>query len=76
MGVCPAFASVFLRDGEAVCRTYFTAGRGAEALGSAWSFLDLTPYGHQEDWEGSPEGWPQTAPYQWWRRHDEYDAGR
>jgi predicted dithiol-disulfide oxidoreductase (DUF899 family) len=68
--------SVFLRDGEAVYRTYFTAGRGAEALGSAWSFLDLTPYGRQETWEDSPEGWPQTAPYQWWRRHDEYGAGR
>ena len=20
----------------------------------------------------SPEGWPQTTPYAWWRRHDEY----
>jgi predicted dithiol-disulfide oxidoreductase (DUF899 family) len=68
--------SVFLRDGEAVYRTYFTAGRGAEALGSVWTFLDLTPYGRQETWEDSPEGWPQSAPYQWWRRHDEYGAGR
>jgi hypothetical protein len=51
----------------------FTSGRGAEALGSTWSFLDLTPFGRQETWEDSPEGWPQTPPYQWWRRHDEYD---
>jgi predicted dithiol-disulfide oxidoreductase (DUF899 family) len=69
--------SVFLRLDDAVYRTYFTNGRGAEALGSAWSFLDLTPYGRQEEWEDSPAGWPQTPPYQWWRRHDEYgDAGR
>ncbi len=64
--------SVFLRLGDDVYRTYFTRGRGVEALGSAWSFLDLTPYGRQEDWQDSPAGWPQTPPYQWWRRHDEY----
>jgi predicted dithiol-disulfide oxidoreductase (DUF899 family) len=64
--------SVFLRDGDAVFRSYFTAGRGVEALGPVWTFLDLTPYGRQEEWEDSPEGWPQTEPYQWWRRHDEY----
>lgn len=27
--------------------------------------LDLTPYGRQEDWEDSPDGWPQTPPYRW-----------
>jgi predicted dithiol-disulfide oxidoreductase (DUF899 family) len=64
--------SVFLRDGDRIFRTYFTSGRGVEALGSAWTFLDLTPLGRQEDWENSPKGWPQTAPYEWWRRHDEY----
>ena len=64
--------SVFLRDGERIFHTYFTAQRGVEALGSVWSFLDLTPYGRQETWEDSPKGWPQTAPYEWWRRHDEY----
>ena len=65
--------SVFLRDGDEVFRTYFTRLRGVEALGSVWTFLDLTPLGRQETWEDSPEGWPQTAPYEWWRRHDEYD---
>jgi predicted dithiol-disulfide oxidoreductase (DUF899 family) len=64
--------SVFLRDGSRIFRTYFTAGRGVEALGSIWSYLDLTPYGRQETWEDSPPGWPQAKPYQWWRRHDEY----
>jgi predicted dithiol-disulfide oxidoreductase (DUF899 family) len=65
--------SVFLRDGANVYRTYFTSGRGVEALGSIWTFLDLTPLGRQEDWEESPAGWPRTPRYEWWRRHDEYD---
>jgi predicted dithiol-disulfide oxidoreductase (DUF899 family) len=64
--------SVFLRDGNRTFRTYFTSGRGVEALGSVWTFLDLTPLGRQEEWEDSPAGWPQTPPYDWWRRHDEY----
>jgi predicted dithiol-disulfide oxidoreductase (DUF899 family) len=64
--------SVFLRDGDDVYRTYFTNGRGVESLGPVWSFLDVTPLGRQEDWEDSPEGYPQTPPYEWWRRHDEY----
>jgi predicted dithiol-disulfide oxidoreductase (DUF899 family) len=64
--------SVFLRDGGAIYRTYVTNGRGVEALGSVWTFLDLTPLGRQETWEDSPEGYPQTPLYTWWRRHDEY----
>ncbi len=64
--------SVFLRDGDSVYRTYFTSGRGVEALGSVWTFLDLTPLGRQEEWENSPTGRSQTPPYEWWRRHDEY----
>ncbi len=66
--------SVFLREGDSVFRTYFTSGRGVEALGSNWTFLDLTPLGRQEDWEDSPAGYPQTSPYDWWRRHDEYEG--
>ena len=70
--------SVFLRDGDQIYRTYFTKQRGLEALGTIWMLLDLTPYGRQEQWEDSPSGRPQSAPYEWWRRHDEYDksAGR
>jgi predicted dithiol-disulfide oxidoreductase (DUF899 family) len=64
--------SVFVREGEEVFRTYFTTGRGVEALGPVWSLLDLTPLGRQEEWEDSPPGRPQTPPYAWWRRHDEY----
>ncbi len=66
-------ASVFLRDGDDIYRTYYTGARGVEYLGSHWSYLDLTPYGRQERWEDSPAGWPQTEPYTWNRRHDEYE---
>ena len=66
--------SAFVRDGSRVFRSYFTAGRGVETLGPAWTFLDLTPFGRQETWEDSPAGWPQTPPYEWWRRHDEYGS--
>jgi len=65
--------NVLLRDGDQVFRTYFTTGRGVEALGSVWTFLDLTPLGRQEEWEDSPDGRPQDPPYTWWRLHDEYD---
>lgn len=64
--------SVFIRDGEEIFRTYFTSQRGLEMLGSVWSLLDLTPLGRQETWEDTPPGRPQSAPYQWWRRHDSY----
>ena len=64
---------VYLRDGERVFLTYATAGRGVEALGSVWTFLDLTPLGRQEEWEDTPPGRPQTPPYGWWRLHDEYE---
>lgn len=66
--------SVFLRGGDRVFRSYFTAGRATEMLGSHRSFLDLTPFGRQESWEDSPPGRPQTPPYQWWRLHDEYPS--
>ncbi len=67
-------ASVFLRENDNVYRTYFTGARGVEHLGSHWTYLDLTPFGRQEAWEDSPSGWPQTKPYAWLRRHDDYDT--
>jgi len=60
-------------DDDGVFRTYFINSRGDEALGSAWSYLDMTALGRQEDWEDSLEGYPQTKPYLWWNLHDEYD---
>jgi predicted dithiol-disulfide oxidoreductase (DUF899 family) len=66
--------NVFLRDGEKIFRTYFIDNRGDEAMGSTWAYLDITALGRQEEWEDSPDGYPQTPPYQWWHRHDEYPA--
>lgn len=54
-----------------VFRTYFINSRGDEAMGSTWSYLDITALGRQEEWESSPEGYPQTPPYGWWTWHDE-----
>ena len=64
--------NAFLRDGDRMFRTYFVNQRGDEAMGSTWSYLDLTALGRQERWEDSPEDYPQTPPYRWWNLHDEY----
>lgn len=64
--------SILLRDDDNIYRSYFTGARGVEHLGSHWTYLDLTPWGRQETWEDSPKGWPQTEPYSWMHRHDEY----
>jgi predicted dithiol-disulfide oxidoreductase (DUF899 family) len=66
--------NAFIRDGDRVFRTYFVNGRGDEALGSVWSYLDITALGRQETWEDSPEGYPQTQTYLWQRWHDAYDG--
>ena len=42
---------------DAVC------ARGVENLNDAYRLLDCTPYGRQEDFEDSPEGWPQKPTY-------------
>ena len=66
--------NAFIRDGDKVFRTYFINSRGDEAMGTTWSYLDITPFGRQETWEDSPEGYPQTPPDKWWNWHDNYDA--
>jgi predicted dithiol-disulfide oxidoreductase (DUF899 family) len=64
--------NAFIRDGDRVFRTYFVDNRGDEVMGGTWSYLDITALGRQEEWEDSPEGYPQTPPYEWWRWHDAY----
>lgn len=64
--------SVFLRDGDSVLHSYSTYGRGVDLLSGTYNYLDLTPLGRQEDWEDSPEGWPQSPTYGWLRHHDRY----
>jgi len=55
--------SVFFRIGDEVFHTYSAYGRGLERLMDTFGLLDITPYGRQEDFEDSPEGWPQTPTY-------------
>ena len=66
--------NAFIRDGDKVYRTYLINERGDEAMGTVWSYLDMTALGRQEQWEDSPEGYPQTPPYKWWNWHDNYGA--
>ena len=65
--------NAFIRDGDRIFRTYFVNDRGDEGMGTTWSYLDITALGRQEEWEDSPEGYPQTPPYRWWRYHDADD---
>jgi predicted dithiol-disulfide oxidoreductase (DUF899 family) len=67
--------NAFIRDGDRIFRTYSVNSRGDEHMGSTWSYLDITALGRQEEWEDSPEGYPQTPPYAWWNYHDAYGTG-
>jgi predicted dithiol-disulfide oxidoreductase (DUF899 family) len=55
--------SVFFRLDDHVFHTYSAYARGTESLTNAYSLLDTTPYGRQQEFEDSPEGWPQKATY-------------
>jgi predicted dithiol-disulfide oxidoreductase (DUF899 family) len=65
--------NAFYRDDEdRIYRTYLVDSRGDEAMGTTWAYLDITALGRQEEWEDSPEGYPQTPAYPWWNYHDAY----
>ena len=69
MGAAPGagFAvNVFLRHDDTVYRTWHTDGRGCEQLGHSFALIDVLPYGRQEQWQDSPEGWPQSPTYSKW----------
>lgn len=58
--------NVFLRDGDTVYRTWHTNGRGTEQLSHSFALIDLLPYGRQEEWQDSPDGWPSRPTYSGW----------
>jgi len=64
--------NVFVRVGDAVYRTYNTQGRGTEQVSHTFPLIDLLPYGRQEDWQDSPEGWPQAPAGSKWARSDAF----
>ena len=58
--------NVFLREGDRVYRTWHTNGRGTEQLSHSFALIDLLPYGRQEEWQDSPDDWPQSPTYSRW----------
>ncbi len=58
--------NVFLRDGETVYRTWHSSGRGVEQLTHTFALADVLPYGRQEEWQDSPDGWPKGPTYGLW----------
>jgi len=62
--------NVFLRDPDSgddtVYRTWHTNGRGTEQLSYTFALIDLLRWGRQEEWQDSPDGWPQRPTYSGW----------
>ena len=63
---CRLRVNVFLRDGDTVYRTWHTNGRGTEQLSHSFALIDILPWGRQEEWQDSPDGWPQSPTYSRW----------
>ena len=51
----------YVRDGDRVYETYWTNGRGVEAMDNSYALMELTVYGRQEAWEDSPADWPRAS---------------
>jgi len=66
--------NVFLRDGDTVYRTWHTTGRGTEQLSYFFGLIDILPYGRQEEWQDSPEGWPQSPTASRWTSSEDIAA--
>lgn len=64
--------SVFLRDGETVYHSYSTYARGHDLLVATYNWLDLTPFGRGEGWDGMPD--LDGKGLGWLRHHDRYES--
>ncbi len=64
--------NVFLRNGDTAYRTWHTDGRGCEQLSHSFALIDALPYGRQEEWQDSPEGWPKSPTYSRWMESQAY----
>jgi predicted dithiol-disulfide oxidoreductase (DUF899 family) len=65
--------SCYLRREDKIYLTYGTTGRGDEVMSPSFGLLDLTASGRREEWEDSPEGWPQLPTHSFMRT-DEHGA--
>lgn len=61
-GQLPGYSYYLRKDGKPYL-TYMTTARGTEAILPVAHIMDRTAYGRQQDWEDSPEGWPQEPTY-------------
>lgn len=61
-GPLPGYSYYLLKDDKPYL-TYMTTARGTEAILPVAHIMDRTVYGRQQDWENSPEGWPQEPTY-------------
>ncbi|MDQ6896528.1 MAG: DUF899 domain-containing protein [Actinomycetota bacterium] len=61
-GQQPGYSYYLLHDGRPYL-TYATTARGTEAILPVAHIMDRTVYGRQQDWEDSPDGWPQYPTY-------------
>lgn len=39
---------------------------GAEQLSHTFALIDILPWGRQEEWQDSPDGWPKSPTYSNW----------
>jgi predicted dithiol-disulfide oxidoreductase (DUF899 family) len=62
--------SVFLRDGDQLFHSYSTYGHGMDLLSGTYNWLDLTPFGRGEGWDGMPD---LGGGLDWTRHHDRYE---
>jgi predicted dithiol-disulfide oxidoreductase (DUF899 family) len=61
-GQLPGYSYYLLKDGKPYL-TYMTTARGTEAVMPVAHIMDRSVYGRQQDWEDSPQGWPQAPTY-------------
>ena len=61
-GQQPGYSYYLLKDGKPFL-TYMTTARGTEAILPVAHIMDRSVYGRQQDWEDSPQGWPQEPTY-------------
>lgn len=64
--------SVFVRDGRRIFHSYSTYARGLEMVLPTSHFLDLTPFGRGEGWDGMPD--LDGKGLNWVEYHDRYAA--
>lgn len=57
----------YLRRDDRIYLTYSTTGRGDEVMNPLFGLLDMTAYGRREEWEDSPDGWPQLPTHSFLR---------